>query len=97
MASLKSTNSTPDNWLNSAVAGAKNRKHLEDLVEGANNRSFSGSGRVINADEVKLIIAVPKAKLSEFANFESFIHNSGINGVRNIKVEVISIDQVLAI
>lgn len=94
VASLKTSNESPTAWL----ARPHNKKHLGDLVKGMKDKQFAQSAqKVVKANEVQLIIAVPQNKLSEFANFEAQVHalKSQYPGLEKIKVEVVTIENAL--
>lgn len=96
VASLKTSNMTPAAWL----ATPKNKDHLKALVDGFNKKQFAqGFQKIVKADEVRLVIAVPQGRLSEFANFESSVHalNSQIPGINKIKVEITTIENALSL
>jgi len=96
VASLKSSNMPPLVWLNTE----RNKDHLQVLVKGMKNKQFAQSAqKVVKADEVRLIIAVPQAKLSDYSNFESQVHalKSQFPGIDKIKVEVVTIENALGL
>lgn len=99
VASLKTSNMTPAAWLNKEW----NIDHLKRLVKGREDKRFAqvilGSQKVVKAEEVRLVIAVPQGRLSEFANFESSVHalNSQIPGINKIKVEITTIENALGL
>lgn len=89
VASLKTTKSSPSEWLN------YNKKHLQELADLERLKKITDAGRTIDADEVWLFIAVPKEKLSEWSNFVLTPQNTGIANIGKIKVEVFSMDKAL--